>query len=230
MRTRLANLGVMVVLLAGGLSLGTHGYLLAATPVGLSPSAANETPVLGTRNWGSTPSWPAATTWRRRQTDARGGHLDAASVQALSERCAPTSPSSVLVSIARIESGFSPWVIRVNGPVPRVFRPRSEAEAVRLASSLIEAGRSVDLGLTQINSANLAQLGVSVANVFNPCRNLAVAADILNRGYERSLARAGPNRSLLQTTYSLYNTGDIQKGLENGYVAKVEAEARRSAH
>jgi type IV secretion system protein VirB1 len=230
MRTWPALLEMIVGLLAGGVLLAPHGSPKAATPPIVAPSgAAIATPAPGTMRWGSAPSWPPATTSLRHQTDVHHDHLDAASVQALAERCAPTVPSSVLVSIARVESGYSPWIIRINGSARRILRPRSEAEAVRLASSLIDAGRNVDLGLAQINSANFARLGASPAEIFDPCRNLAVAADILNRGYARSLAHAGTNRSLLQTTYSIYNTGNIERGLENGYAAKVEAGTRRSA-
>jgi type IV secretion system protein VirB1 len=65
-----------------------------------------------------------------------------------------------------------------------------------------------------------------VGEAFDPCANLAAAAKIIDRGYNAAL-RAGPqNRPLLQTAFSLYNTGDAERGLENGYVDKVEA-ARR---
>jgi type IV secretion system protein VirB1 len=131
-----------------------------------------------------------------------------------------------LASIAKVESGDDVLTVGENGQKHLVFRPLSRQAAEALAARLIASGANVDLGLTQINSRNLGWLRLSVGEAFDPCANLAAAAKIIDRGYNAAL-RAGPqNRPLLQTAFSLYNTGDAERGLENGYVDKVEA-ARR---
>ena len=134
-----------------------------------------------------------------------------------------------LTSIARVESGFAPLLIGVSGPHRSVVRPTTKAEAVETASELIAAGRDIDLGLAQINSRNLAALDMSVEDAFDSCRNLAAAGRILDRGYERALITGQGNRPILQMAYSIYNTGNTDDGLRNGYVARVEAARREDS-
>ena len=153
--------------------------------------------------------------------------MTAQDVGLLAQRCAPSAPASALISIVRVESGFAPLAIRVNGPRPRVIYPRSPEAASELAETLIAQGRNIDLGLAQINSRNLVALGLSAQDAFDPCHNLAGAAEILNRGYERALQVDRADRPILQMAYSIYNTGNTDRGLFNGYVAKVEAARQR---
>ena len=142
-------------------------------------------------------------------------------VAALADRCAPLVAVETLVSIAAVESGLDPLAIGVNGtPVVRV-RAADAGDAATKAQALIDQGRSVDLGLAQINSRNLARLGLSVEAAFDPCRNLTAAATILAEDYGRS-REAGPDaQAALRISLSRYNTGDPQRGFTNGYVARV---------
>jgi type IV secretion system protein VirB1 len=148
-------------------------------------------------------------------------------VIALAEQCAPSEPSVVLASIARVESAYDPLRIGVNGPKPYALKPHSQEEAVALASHLIASGKNIDLGLAQINSRNLERLALTVQSAFDACRNLAAAAVIMGRGYKAALTISPQGRPLLQTAYSLYNTGDPIRGLANGYVDKVETARQR---
>jgi type IV secretion system protein VirB1 len=157
------------------------------------------------------------------ETAPASGRMDRAAVLALADRCAPSQPARTLASIARVESGYAPYRIGINGPVRRSLRPGSKAAAIEAAQRLIAEGANIDLGLAQINSRNLAGLGLNVEDAFDPCRNLAAAAVILERGYLLAL-KAGPRgQSFLETAYSLYNTGNMSRGLANGYAAKVQA-------
>jgi type IV secretion system protein VirB1 len=155
--------------------------------------------------------------------------MEVAEAVILAEQCAPAVAAPTLMSIVRVESGFNPLAIGVNG-LPRVIiKTASAADAARQASTLIAAGRSVDLGLAQINSKNLHRLGLTVEDAFDPCRNLAAAARVLQEGYARSRpAEVGAQPALLQAL-SFYNTGHPRRGFANGYVAKVTAAARRTA-
>lgn len=149
--------------------------------------------------------------------------LELAAVLTLAQRCAPTVAPETMLSVVKVESRFNPWAINVNGaadPPPA----RSASEAIRIAETLIRQGRSVDLGLAQINSKNLDWLGMTVADAFDPCRNLAGAARVLEAGYV-SAARSAPQQQALRMAFSAYNTGDHVRGFTNGYVAKVEAAA-----
>jgi type IV secretion system protein VirB1 len=151
--------------------------------------------------------------------------LDLATFLTLAPACAPGVAPATLLAIAQVESGLDPLAIGVNGAAGRPIRLRSAAEAVRRAEALIAAGRNVDLGLAQINVGNLARLGLSVADAFDPCRNLAASARILTEGYRRAAPSAGAEQRALRTALSFYNTGDPERGFRNGYVAKVVARA-----
>lgn len=146
-------------------------------------------------------------------------------VLALALQCAPGVAPSTLLAVARAESALDPFAIGVNGPRLRVGRARSAAEAVAMARGLLQAGRDIDLGLAQINVRNLSRLGLSLEAAFDPCRNLAAGARVLREGYERGAARHGPGQPALRVALSYYNTGHAQRGLANGYVARVTAQA-----
>jgi len=145
----------------------------------------------------------------------------------LAQACAPSVAPVTLGSVVRIESGFDPLVIGINSPRRERVTPKSTAEAVSTAERLIAAGDSIDLGLGQINSRNLAWLGLSVAESFDPCRNLAAAARVLKADFDRAGRTPGDEQTALRTALSYYNTGDAGRGFRNGYVAKVTAAANQ---
>jgi type IV secretion system protein VirB1 len=143
----------------------------------------------------------------------------------LARRCAPLAAPSTLASIARVESGFDPLMISDNNS-KQSFAPNSVAEAARLATQLIAAGHSVDVGLMQINSSNFARAGLTVPAAFDPCRSLAAGAAILAAGYAGGVTHSS-QQAALRIALSRYNTGDAQRGFTNGYVARVERAAQR---
>lgn len=149
--------------------------------------------------------------------------LELAAVLTLAQRCAPTVAPETMLSVVQVESRFNPLAINVNGAADPPAA-RTASEAIQTAEALIRQGRSVDLGLAQINSKNLGWLGMTVADAFDPCRNLAGAARVLEAGYV-SAARSAPQQQALRMAFSAYNTGDHGRGFTNGYVAKVEAAA-----
>lgn len=151
--------------------------------------------------------------------------IDLPIMTALAQACAPSVTASTLLAVARTESGFEPLAIGVGGRRPARFMAPSKAEAVATAERLLAAGANLDLGLAQINGRNLGWLGLSVADAFDPCRNLAAAARVLAAGYDRVGAQRGAEQAALRTALSYYNTGDAQRGFHNGYVTKVTAAA-----
>lgn len=97
---------------------------------------------------------------------------------------------------------------------------------MRIAQSYIAQGYSVDVGLMQVNSTNLPRLGLTIADSFDPCTNIAAGAQILREGYAAAAqAEPGQPQRALRIAFSRYNTGDAQRGFHNGYVRKVEAAA-----
>ncbi|MFK4056835.1 lytic transglycosylase domain-containing protein [Brevundimonas sp. NPDC046655] len=153
--------------------------------------------------------------------------LDLAIILSLAQTCAPTTAPETLAAIAYVESRFDPLAIGVNrGPRPS-RRPRDRPDAVRIARGLLARGADLDLGVGQINSGNLAWLGLSVEDVFDPCRNLAASAKVLRTGYRPSGHRPDQRQAALRAALSRYNTGHPERGFRNGYVGRVEAAAVR---
>lgn len=142
-------------------------------------------------------------------------------VMQLAAQCAPQAAAETLLAVARVESGLDPLAIGVNGAAPRRVHIASRSEAVAQAGALIAGGANVDLGLAQINSANLRRLGLSLADAFDPCRSLAASATLLLSNYQTARAVAADDQTALRIALSLYNTGDRQHGFSNGYVARV---------
>ena len=153
--------------------------------------------------------------------------LDLAALLVLTSQCAPAVAPATLISIVDVESRFDPLAIGVNSG-PKLPRRASNAdEAARIARRLIKAGGSVDLGIGQINSRNLAWLGLTIEEAFEPCANLKAAARILTDNYRRAGKTEADPQNALRAALSLYNTGHPKRGVHNGYVARVESSARR---
>ena len=146
---------------------------------------------------------------------------------ALAQQCAPAVAPETLLSVVQVESGFNALAIGVNGKPRVVVRPQTRSAARAQAAALIQAGRSIDLGLGQINSGNLAWLGLSVDDAFDPCRNLAAADHVLRDGYRRAQAATSDPQVAVRTALSYYNTGHPRRGFDNGYVAKVTQASTR---
>lgn len=136
--------------------------------------------------------------------------------------CGPWVHVDTLAAVAQAESGLDPLAIG-DASAGRSHRPRSPAAAVAEATALLRRGHSLDLGLMQLNSATLARLGLSVADAFEPCRNIAAGARVLAGGFD---PRGSEDRQqALVRALSRYNTGSPERGVANGYVTRVQAAA-----
>ena len=148
-------------------------------------------------------------------------------VAALAVQCGVLVDQGIMVAIVRIESGGNPYALSVNGDVELVREPRNREEAVTMARWLEKHGYNFDAGLGQVNSANLGRLGLDVASVFDPCANLRAASRVLDECYGRALGRWGAGERAVTAALSCYNTGHFTRGVTNGYVDAVRANASR---
>ena len=137
----------------------------------------------------------------------------------LAARCAPGVSAWVLYGVARTESNFDPWVLHDNS-IHASASPASLAAAVAQATAWIVEGHSVDLGLMQINSANLPALGMTIDQALDPCASLAGGAAVLRAAYGADPVNDGQQAALLMAL-SIYNTGSPLKGIMNGYARRV---------
>jgi type IV secretion system protein VirB1 len=142
-------------------------------------------------------------------------------ITALIHQCAPAVAPVVVEAIMRTESSFDPLALHINGGARLRSPPRTASQAAAWSQWLIDRGYSVDMGLMQINSRNLASLGLSAADAFEPCQNIKAGAAILTAEYGKSVRASGAGSRALLQAISAYNTGTFTGGFRNGYVSKV---------
>lgn len=138
--------------------------------------------------------------------------------------CAANIAPATLDAVIAVESGGDPLAIFDN-TTRRIWHPHDQDEAIARARRLIAAGHVIDLGLMQVDSVNLPALGLSVAQVFDPCTNIRAGGEILTRDYAYAVRLLGPGQAALKIALSLYNTGDAHRGFKNGYVARYYGRA-----
>jgi type IV secretion system protein VirB1 len=149
--------------------------------------------------------------------------MSTADFNTLAARCAALAPVGILEAVARTESGLDPWVLHDNTTGASI-RPNALNEAQMDAKQLVSHGDSVDIGLMQINSANLPALGISATNALDPCVSLTGGAAVLKAAYGSGNSSSDQKVSLL-LALSRYNTGTPFKGIMNGYARAVEQNA-----
>ena len=114
-----------------------------------------------------------------------------------------------LSDYATVESHGNTLAINLNGRGGGEQHASTMDEAIAIATRLIAAGRSVDLGILQLNSQHIGEPGMpqTVAEALEPCANIQAGAAVL--------AAADRQASCI------YNTG--KPGCFNGYPEKIIA-------
>ena len=155
---------------------------------------------------------------------------------ALQSRCLPTVPLNTLNAIILVESGGNPNAMQID--VPRALlkrwhlqegtlrlehQPATEREALEWLEYFERRNISVDLGLMQVSTAEAHRRGLPPESLLDPCFNLRAGWQILDSAYQLETKTYGPGQEALQHAISRYNTGDTQRGIDNGYLARVMA-------
>ncbi len=146
-------------------------------------------------------------------------------LRAIIVACGLVRQVDLLEAIVRVESRGNPIALAVNGAVELIRAPRDRAAAVAMARWLATRGYNFDAGLAQVNSANLARLGLDTSSVFDPCANLRAASRVLEECHARALQYSHAGERAMTAALSCYNTGHLTRGVQNGYVAGVLAAA-----
>lgn len=141
-------------------------------------------------------------------------------LDAIIAQCAINTHPETVKAIIRVESNGNPLAIGVNYGGGRAPRPQTQAEAAQIARNLIEGGKNIDMGLMQINSANMRRLGLTPETIFDPCTNIRAGTQILSINYANAVQVHGQTETALKAALSTYNTGNMTRGLRNGYVAR----------
>ena len=153
--------------------------------------------------------------------------MDGLTFIAMTTLCAPLVHPSTAQAIVSTESSFNPLAIGVvAGALQR--QPRSLEEALATAQDLRARGRDFSVGLGQINVRNLDRFGMSMADGFDSCKNLAAMQTVLRDCYERADSKDEP-QSVLRRALSCYYSGNFSTGFRHGYVSRVVRNAQKTA-
>ena len=158
----------------------------------------------------------------------------------LQSTCLPTAPLSTLRAVVQVESGGNPNAMQIDFPKGLLKRwrlaegtlrlkrqPTNQREALDWLAYFQSYDIFVDLGLMQVSTAEAKRRGISPESLLEPCTNLRVGWQILEDAYQIEKKTYGPGQEALQHAISRYNTGDPQRGIANGYLARVLAAVRR---
>ncbi|WP_186178530.1 lytic transglycosylase domain-containing protein [Burkholderia gladioli] len=142
----------------------------------------------------------------------------------LVQQCAHQVSPITMAAIVRTESGFNPYAIGVvHGRLVR--QPANQAEAMATVRALAAAGWNFSVGLAQVNRANWAAYGLNEQSAFDPCRNLAAGAAVLEGCFTAArLAQTDARRdpqAALRAGLSCYASGNFSTGYRTGYVQRV---------
>jgi type IV secretion system protein VirB1 len=135
--------------------------------------------------------------------------------------CAPSVHPETMLRIVKHESAMNPNAIGVNGGYRLSRQPQTKEQGVAMAEALVKAGFNIDVGYGQINIKTANRMGLSVAQLFEPCTNLNAAARVLTENYVGATQRYGEGQLALNAALSQYNTGNFNAGIANGYVASI---------
>ena len=92
------------------------------------------------------------------------------------------TPPSLAMAIARVESGFRPFAVNIQGKSHYMNSRESALELIKKASS---RRQSYDIGLMQINSYWLKKFKLNPAEVLDPRINIIVGCWILSEELKR---------------------------------------------
>jgi type IV secretion system protein VirB1 len=111
-------------------------------------------------------------------------------------------------------------------------QPATQREALEWLDYFERRGIFVDLGLMQVSTAEAQRRGMPAESfprlLSDPCFNLRFGWQILDSAYQLEIKTYGPGQEALQHAISRYNTGDTQRGIDNGYLARVIEALRQS--
>ncbi len=108
-------------------------------------------------------------------------------------------------------------------------QPSSLAEALDWLTYFQHHSVFVDLGLMQVSTAEARRRGIAAESLLDPCTNLRVGWRILEDDYRLEIRVYGPGQEALKHAISRYNTGNSNRGIRNGYLARVLAAQRESS-
>jgi len=140
----------------------------------------------------------------------------------VAQQCAPMIESVELAAIVSVESGFNPFAIRINTDRALQDQPKSKAEAIEIATELQIEGQDFDVGLGGLNIHALTQMGLTLSDAFDPCKNLTATGKLVASYYASARLASAENPKQL-ALWTFYGQGDAESGRIAGYDKLVSA-------
>ena len=131
-----------------------------------------------------------------------------------------------MLAIVKTESRGNYLAIGLNRGKRLRYGARNLAEARSWVEYLEQHSYDFEIGLAQVNIRNVHKYGFSANDMLDPCKNLKLAADILQHSYLNAKSVSANNREALYKALSAYNSGNYRTGFTNGYVQRVVNNAR----
>jgi type IV secretion system protein VirB1 len=157
----------------------------------------------------------------------------------LLKSCAPHAALNTMLAVATTESDFHPYAISVNRPqklassiglnnqaIELARQPNSKLEAIFWMRWLLRHHISVSVGLLQVSTENAARFHLNPEQLFDPCTNIAVGANLLAEAYAAQMQAAPYDPDALLHALSVYNSGTANFGFYNGYVDRILKNAK----
>jgi type IV secretion system protein VirB1 len=150
-------------------------------------------------------------------------------VSSLVHTCAPGVAPETMIAIVEVESGGDPFFISVVGAKLKVL-PANAVEAVEAAQQLEALGKTFSVGIAQLPAKDLAKLGLTYEQAFDPCENLKAASRKLVSCYQKAKKRSAfvEDQTALSDAISCFKFGNFKKGYQApkgtlSYVDQVRA-------
>jgi type IV secretion system protein VirB1 len=137
--------------------------------------------------------------------------ITTAAFLALALQCSPDVAPDTMSRIVKTESSFNEWAIGVVGS-PLKKQPQSREEALKAIKLLNEKGANYSVGLSQINRQYFSKNDIE--EIFSPCTNLKMGANILKKCYSDALKESRTKREALEKSFSCYYSGNYLRGFK----------------
>ncbi len=136
--------------------------------------------------------------------------------------CAPAGVAPTTVqAVIHIESSGNPYAVHVNGDVNKSKYFDAQTKAIAYAEQAVNSGKSVDMGLMQVNSMHLKTFQISVGDLFDACTNIKYGTKILADCFRRASKRVANKSRAFVAALSCYNTGRFSGANGRQYAYKV---------
>lgn len=130
--------------------------------------------------------------------------------------CSLYADNSIPYAMIKTGSQNNPLIVKIDDETKSF---KTIPAAIQYTQTQIALGKNPEIGLMQIPSQWLPEMGAHASDLFRPCKNLVVATQILEklRLQCQSIAASNLNTNIQACVLSLYKTKNPQSGLAYAY-------------